>query len=134
VAAGGLLVSAIYFNNYLLSSRDNTSAENKNLDFDWKIRRLSSSFLAGSILDQIIRETTQRRFVWLRGLDATSDPLYNHRDALTAADAGCCETVALAPATQLVENRKHQSRARCAQWMAESYRPSVYVGARAIQT
>lgn len=38
------MVSAIYFNSYLLSSSDTAPTENKNLDFDWKIRRLSSEF------------------------------------------------------------------------------------------
>ena len=38
------MVSAIYFNSYLLSSPDTAPLENKNLDFDWKIRRLSSEF------------------------------------------------------------------------------------------
>lgn|SRR5882724_595470 len=134
MAAGGLLVSAIYFNIYLLSSLDTAPTENKNLDFNWKIRRLSSESPGWQPLLNQIPPTKQHKgscgFVyWMR----TSDPFYNHRDALTAADAGCCETVALAPATQFVENRKHQSRAGCAKWMAEGYRPSVHVGSRTIQ-
>src|SRR5688572_11998569 len=58
--------------------------------------------------------------------------LYDHGDALAAADARRGQAVALLAAAQLVEQRQHEPRARRAERVAEGDRAAVHVQLRLV--
>src|SRR5205085_8009143 len=62
-----------------------------------------------------------------------SERFDDHRNALTAADAGRRQTVLLAATPKLVQHGQHQSRARCAERVAERNRAAVDIGALTVK-
>src|SRR5579859_5644026 len=59
--------------------------------------------------------------------------LHNHRDALTAANAGRRQTIFFLPAPQLVKQSDHQPRSRCTQRMSQRNGSAIHIHLLAIQ-